>query len=887
MKKFFEERLKVYEHELGAFLWMAAVFTGVFFFTAIFRNYVDTTFLKRYGVAQIPLMFVINGFLTIAVLGFMNRLAEKFQDYQLLTGFLAAYGILSAALYLLVKFNISYAYALLFQMLYLLDSVFLVYLWNIACDLFDARQGRRIFPLITASQVLGTAAGNFSSDWLGHAANKDLALVLFSLACLFIALALGRSARKRLPGAKSPAAKAGISRKKPAEIPAILKKYPIVRYLCILGLIPNLLLPIFAYQFNVIADGTFASEQSLITFLSLFRGIMTLATFFLLILMGRVYSRLSVVNASLVYPVNFFVVFGSLTFLFNIWTAALGQFSIRLVQQAVAGPAGKVLFNTVPREIALWSRIFVRGTVVKVGMIGGSLLMFCLKPVLSPRWLAPIAAGIALCWVVEVILFKRRYRAGLKQAIIGERIDFDRMDMAFIATDALHTETTPHAVKENPRPAPDEVPSLPVMRVETALKLLDDPDDLTRAEAAASLGKTRDPRAIRGLVRLLDDKEIVRRAASEALVNYGEALLPFLESVLAHGSLRVQQNLLEILRISNLKDFDIFPFLGQHAGTAYENILAIRVLSESNVPTAGTKMLEAHLQDQNYVILSLVFQALWVKHADMGLMFEALHSAEASVAVEMVEATVERDLARYLVPLIDNIPDDEKARSGRRVLPLTRAESPERVLVRLADSGDATTRMLTAYAIGEGFHDPVFIPTLEELMEDGEADVRQTAAYALKRCLSEEAVMPEIIELINLLRNFILFDEMGVRELRAIASVVVQEQFQTGEILMREGENNSSLYLLSSGEVRLYKDHGTAEEKLLGTLGPGAFMGELRLFTELPAPATCVVTETLTAHIIRKHHFLEIMRIYPQIGINISLFFALRLAVAEMKSDLS
>ena len=53
------------------------------------------------------------------------------------------------------------------------------------------------------------------------------------------------------------------------------------------------------------------------------------------------------------------------------------------------------------------------------------------------------------------------------------------------------------------------------MRVETALKLLDDPDDLTRAEAAASLGRTRDPRAIRGLIRLLDDKEMVRRAASD------------------------------------------------------------------------------------------------------------------------------------------------------------------------------------------------------------------------------------------------------------------------------------------------------------------------------------------------------------------------------------
>jgi len=710
--------------------------------------------------------------------------------------------------------------------------------------------------------------------------------MVFSIASLFIALYLAQSAGKRMGGAKSPMAPAGVLRKKLAEIPGILRKYPIVRYLCILGLIPNLLLPIFAYQFNIIADGAFTSEQSLIRFLSLFRGIMTVATFFLLVLMGRVYSRLGVVNASLVYPVNFFLVFGSLTFFFNIWIASLGQFSIRLVQQAVAGPAGKVLFNTVPREITLWSRVFVRGTVVKVGMISGSLLMLCLKPVLSPRWLAPIASGIALLWAAEVLLFKWRFRMGLKQALLGERVDLDRMDTAVIASDALHTETAPHRIKANPGPERDEVPPLPVMRVETALKLLDDPDELTRAEAAASLGRTGDPRAIRGLVRLLDDTETVRKAASEALVNFGDALLPFLETVLDHSSMKVQQSLLEILRVSNLKGFDVLPFLGQRAGTAYENIHAIRVLSEAD-GSAGTKMLTTHLKEQNNAILSLVFQALWVKYDDMGLMFEALHSEEAPVAVEMVEATVEPDLARYLVPLIDNIPEDKKAKFGRLLLPLARVESPEGVLARLAGSDSATTRMLTAYAIGERFHDPVFIPILEELLEDGQGDVRQTAAYALKRCQNEEAEMPEVIELINRLRNFILFDEMGIRELRAIASIVIQEQFQPGDILVREGEYNTSLYLLNSGEVRLYKSHGAAEEKHLATLGPGGFIGEVRIFTELPAPSTCVVTEKATVNVISKPNFLEIMKIYPQIGINISLFFALRLAVAEMNSDLS
>ena len=884
MKKFFEDRLRVYAHELGPFLWAAALFVAVFFITAIFRNYVDTTFLKRYGVEEIPLMLVINGFLTIVVLGVMNRLGERFLDHQLLVGFLAGYGVLTAILCHLVDRDITIAYAFLFQMLHLLDSIFLVYLWNIACDLFDARQGKRIFPLLTACQVLGTTIGNFSTGWLAQAVGQHLPLMVFSPSCLAIAVALAQSAAAMMPRPRQQTVELRTKRKKPSEIPAILKKYPLVRYLCILGLIPNMLLPIFAYQFNVIADSTFASEQSLITFLSYFRGGMTLVVFFSLLLMPRVYDRLGMVNASLVYPVNFSLVFGALTFCFNIYTAALGQFSIRLVQQAVAGPVGKVLFNTVPREIALWSRVFVRGTVVKIGMIAGSLLMLSLKPLFAPRWLAPLALGIALCWVAEVLLFRRRFRICLKQAISGEGVDVDRLDLAAIATEALHTETVPHTVRENLEGEPNGTVAQPTLPAAAALKLLDSPDALTRAEAAAALGKTRDPAAMRRLIRLLDDREVVRKAASDALISYGEALLPFLEVVLERSPPRVQQSLLEVLRMSNLKEFDVWPFVGQQLGAAYELLHALRVLGEVH-DGRSMSLLKTHLQEEHHAMLSLVFHALWVHHADMGLVYEALRSAGAAAAVELVEATLDRDLSKYVIPLIDNIPPGEKVRLGQRILPVMRASSPERVLARLAGSRDRTTRMLTAYAMGEHFPDAVFIPALEELLDDEERDVRTIAAYALKRCQNEEAGMPEVIELINQLHNFILFDGMGIKEQRAIASIVLQETFQPCEILMREGEDNSSLYLLVKGQVKLYQNYGHSGEKLQSTLGAGAFMGELRLFTELPPAATCIATEATTVLIIHKHQFREIMRIYPQIGINLSLFFALRLAAAEMKPD--
>ncbi len=197
----------------------------------------------------------------------------------------------------------------------------------------------------------------------------------------------------RAPGA------AAVSSKRPiAEVPGLMRKFPIVRYLIICGLIPNILLPIFSYQFSVIANSSFGSEQSLITFLSVFRGCTTLLTFFILFFVGRLYSQMGLPNASLVHPVNFTVLFSSLAAFFNIYVASYGQFSVILIQRAIAGPVNKILFNVIPKELQAWSRTFIRGTVLKVGMLVGSLTMILLKPVMDARDFAYIGAifGVVL-----------------------------------------------------------------------------------------------------------------------------------------------------------------------------------------------------------------------------------------------------------------------------------------------------------------------------------------------------------------------------------------------------------------------------------------------------------------------------------------------------------
>ncbi len=879
MKHFFEKYLKIYVHELSRFVWIAAIFFVIFFVTAIFRNYVDAAFIKRYGTDAIPLMLAINSILTFIVIGISGRLAARFPDHVLLTGMLVIYSISVTIAFFMVRADVNIVYPILYQLLYLLDSLLLVYLWNIAGDLFDARQGKRIFPLITAAQVLGATIGSFSTKPLTVALGEDPALLIFGIVCLFTAVHLARTGVRMVarPTTKSGSAKRESATKKLTEIPKLMGEYPIIRYLIITGLIPNILLPIFFYQFSVIANQTFTSEASLLSFLSVFRGMTTLVTFVLLFFVGRLYSKMGLTNASMVHPLNFTVLFGSLTTFFNVYVACYGQFSVILIQRAIAGPVNKVLYSVIPENLAIWSRTFIRGTVLKIGTLAGSLLLLSGKQMLTPKTFSYVALVFAVYWVIETLLFRKHYKRMLKQVIVEKQIDFDRIDsVRTFDSGSGAMEMGPLSVEVRDEEAPDNgrEPSAE-LHPDTALKLLDDQDPMTRAEAAASFKITQDNRAVRKLLRLLEDPDDrPRYAAMEALMAYGDTVVPYLEMALVGASPRVKQGILEVIRLAEVKDFEMVPFLGRELTTAYDHLVVINRLKGMQ-ESDSVRMLSEYLQATYDDTLRLIFYALWVNHADMRLMYEALRSEASSIAVEMVENSIDREVVPFLIPLIEDVPLSEKIEKGRRILPVVRHDNMRRLLTYLVESDDPLACMLSLYFIAEQQPEPAFIPVIESRFEDDNFDIAQTAAYARAKVLGEEAEMPDIMDTINRLKLFTIFEGMGIRELYAIASVVTVEHFKPKELLIKEGEDNTSIYLVVSGKVSIYQNYGAPEEMHKATIGEGSFLGELSMFTKLPPNATCISEEQTEVFVLRHHQFLEIMKFYPQIGINLCAFFSL------------
>ena len=75
------------------------------------------------------------------------------------------------------------------------------------------------------------------------------------------------------------------------------------------------------------------------------------------------------------------------------------------------------------------------------------------------------------------------------------------------------------------------------------------------------------------------------------------------------------------------------------------------------------------------------------------------------------------------------------------------------------------------------------------------------------------------------------------------------KEFAQGTVLFREGEPGKEMYVVQQGRVHVSKKAGEVE-KILATLGPGEFLGEMSILNNKPrsATATCADASSRVVH---------------------------------------
>lgn len=121
-----------------------------------------------------------------------------------------------------------------------------------------------------------------------------------------------------------------------------------------------------------------------------------------------------------------------------------------------------------------------------------------------------------------------------------------------------------------------------------------------------------------------------------------------------------------------------------------------------------------------------------------------------------------------------------------------------------------------------------------------------------------------------------LFTAFRQEVLEEILSCTALRTYEEGDIIVTEGERGSSLFLIVSGEVKVFTRGEHGGHIPLAELGPGDFFGEVSLLTGKPRTATITAKGTVTAIELGKEHVDRIATKHPEVEEVLAEFYQRR-----------
>jgi len=401
-----------------------------------------------------------------------------------------------------------------------------------------------------------------------------------------------------------------------------------------------------------------------------------------------------------------------------------------------------------------------------------------------------------------------------------------------------------------------------------------DADPRVRLKALEGLAALKDPATVRNAVEALGDEDgAVREGARALIAGHGEAAIPLLTEALPRAGVFTRTALMAMLDDLGVKEQTLLSFIDAKVEEGYRAVAMLRCAEE--IPPGRSRevlslLCRNRLSDATYE----VFRALGMllKGGQVQFIQESYDDRDESVreqALEALENALTPEIARKLLPLLEDLPIDLKLAAGERHYRLG-AATIGGILGEMLGSPHGADALCGLMCVGEACRRgrPPAATALRETAE------RRIAALKIQGGKAVEDLMEKVLTL----KGVPIFAHLQFKELLAIASIAREETFDPGDRIIRQGERGHAMYLIVSGKVRILSHaEGDAQEVQLAALGENDYFGEMALFDDSPRSATAVADGPVTALKIEKREFRDMLREYPGVSIMICEEFCRRL----------
>jgi HEAT repeat protein len=484
-------------------------------------------------------------------------------------------------------------------------------------------------------------------------------------------------------------------------------------------------------------------------------------------------------------------------------------------------------------------------------------------------------------------LGERSPAAGAESAIERCLSDADphvRAEAALLAPDAASGLLEKMAASTDAAEATAAFARLPASHGALAVARLDDPDPAIRAAALSSLARLRAEEELRkvDLERALEDPyPAVRRAAADALAVCADpeasralatALRDSLHEIRTHVS----------ARLGGLGDTGVAaaePYLRDAEPWTVD--AALRAVSAAHTPRARAVLageLRARVQRtwENLLALEVLGQVgeSWMRA--LRLAHEDAFARSGRTAFRILE-------------LLEGV---ALMRSVQQALRLGSPRARADALEVIANLGDRKASELLVLLLEEGLlRDKMrgvaghFRPPRDsdEVVSAAETSSDRWIGCALRA--RKEAADREIMEQLLALRQVSLFAHLSLDQLEAIRRAMKTVQYVEGEVIVREGDPGTELFVLLEGEVKVYRDWGSPEPALLNTLHPVSYFGEIAILDGERRSATAVASRDSTLLSLGGQRLKELILQTPEISFELFRGLITRIRAAERRLE--
>ena len=126
-----------------------------------------------------------------------------------------------------------------------------------------------------------------------------------------------------------------------------------------------------------------------------------------------------------------------------------------------------------------------------------------------------------------------------------------------------------------------------------------------------------------------------------------------------------------------------------------------------------------------------------------------------------------------------------------------------------------------------------------------------------------------------------IFSGLDRGSLEALARAAIVRSFAAGQVVVKEGDEAVSFYVVGQGRLEAVKALGQKEERVVGTLNPGDFFGEMALLDGFPRATGVRAGSDSECLVLTRWDFLGEVRANIQVALAILPVLSRRLRECE------